>query len=112
MIAKGADVYFGSQDASVRSYRFAGTGWVAKPSFTAPVIGTVTTGLGFSTVDRIVGGAGLPVTGAGGVFSFLEADGSGLQKNPAHSLVRRLSETYPLVPTMSCFTGARQLVVS
>lgn len=82
IIAKGADVYFGSQDAKVQSYRFAGTGWEAKPGFTAPAIGTVATGLGFSNGDRVVGAAGLPVTGAGGIFSFVEADGSGLQRNP------------------------------
>ena len=82
IIAKGADVYFGSQDAKVQSYRFAGTGWEAKPGFTAPAIGTVATGLGFSNGDRVVGAAGLPGTGAGGVFSFVETNGSGLQKNP------------------------------
>jgi hypothetical protein len=85
IIAKGADVYFGSQDADVKvqSYRFAGTGWVGKPGFTAPVIGSVVTGLGFSSGERVVGAAGLPVTGSGGIFSFVETDGSGLQKNPS-----------------------------
>jgi hypothetical protein len=84
VIAKGTDVYFGAQDtdAKVQSYRFAGTGLAAKSGFTAPVIGTVVTGLGFSSGDRIVGAAGLPVTGSGGIFSFIETDGSGLQKNP------------------------------
>jgi hypothetical protein len=84
VIAEGADVYFASQDTDVKvqSYRFGGSGWTSKPGFTAPVVGTVVTGLGFSSGDRIVGAAGLPVTGSGGTFSFIRTDGSGLQRNP------------------------------
>ncbi|WPB78438.1 PQQ-binding-like beta-propeller repeat protein [Archangium violaceum] len=83
IIAKGSDAFFSAQDTKVWSYQFSGaTGWVPKVGFTAPTIGTLITGLGFATGNRVVGAGGLIAPQSGGVFSFLETDGSGLWKFP------------------------------
>jgi len=83
IIVKGSDAYFGTLDTRVVGYQFSGTsGWGPKPGFNVPTIGTLITGLGFVGGNRIVGAGGLIAPQSGGVFSFLETDGSGLWKYP------------------------------
>ncbi|QRO02408.1 PQQ-like beta-propeller repeat protein [Archangium violaceum] len=83
IIVKGSDAYFSALDTKVWSYQFSGSsGWAAKAGFAAPTIGTLITGLGFATGNRVVGAGGLIAPQSGGVFSFLETDGSGLWKYP------------------------------